>query len=436
VVPTVACGSGGSGGHLTVGAKSAAAGADEIATTRYQAYCDAHPDVQVTFTNTDFDPTAFLNDVAAGTTADVVRMDRQTIGTYIAAGALDSLDDCISRDSIDMSQYYDSAVKQVTSGGKVYGIPEFYDTRLVLVNDSVVQDAGLKPDDINTADWNKLAQENQAMLKKDGGLTRIGFDPKLPEFLPLWAKANGATLVSDDGKTAQLNDPKVAEALDFAASLILAHGTSAEFFDFRSNGPGGSDFFGANNQFVADTVGAFPMEEWYLNVLANNSPNEGISFEPFRARDGSEITFASGSAWAIPSSAKNKNAACDFMKVVTSADAWIAASKVRADKRAAAGQAYTGTYSGNHVADQTIFSTLVTQQSAGKFYPGVQLVVKNMPNAFSLPPIPCGEQFQAAWQDAVQSVLQTGAKAADALGQAQTEAQAAIDAGTAGQTCP
>ena len=28
---------------------------------------------------------------------------------------------------------------------------------------------------------------------------RLGVDPKLPEFLPLWAKANGADLVSEDG---------------------------------------------------------------------------------------------------------------------------------------------------------------------------------------------------------------------------------------------
>ena len=33
------------------------------------------------------------------------------------------------------------------------------------------------------------------------------------------------------------------------------------------------DFFGAKNQFARDQLGAFPMEDFYLNVLAENSPH-------------------------------------------------------------------------------------------------------------------------------------------------------------------
>lgn len=435
--PTAAVGCGEGGAQaLTVGVKSAAAGADEIATTRYQLYCDANPDVAVTFTNRDFDPATFLTDVAAGQTPDVVRMTREIMGTYISAGALDPLDQCITDNQIDTAQYYPAALNEVTSNGSVYGIPDSFETRVVLVNDSVMEDAGLTPEDIDTSNWERLAEINQELLQNEGGLSRIGFDPKLPEFLPLWARANGASIVSEDGLTARLDDPLVVEALDFASSLLLAHGSSAEFFDFRSNGPGGADFFGAQNQFVADTVGAFPMEVFYLATLANNSPDEAITVQPFRARDGSEITFATGAAWAIPSSAQNKAAACEFIKVVTSADAWVAAAQARADLRAAEGEAYTGTYSGNSAADERIFGELVTEETAGNYYEGVQLVVNQMPTAFSLPPVPCGQQFRDAWQEAVRRVLEDGMSAADSLAQAQTEAQEAIDAGAANQPCP
>jgi multiple sugar transport system substrate-binding protein len=435
--PTAAVGCGEGGAQaLTVGVKSEAAGADEIATTRYQMYCDANTDVAVTFTNRDFDPATFLTDVAAGQTPDVVRMTREIMGTYIAAGALDPLDQCITDHQIDTAQYYPAALNEVTWNGSIYGIPDSFETRVVLVNDSVIEEANLTPEDVNTGDWERLAQINEQLLQNEGGLTRIGFDPKLPEFLPLWARANGTSIISEDGLTAQLDDPAVIEALDFASSLLLAHGTSAEFFDFRTSGPGGLDFFGAENQFVMDTVGAFPMEVFYLATLANNSPDEEISVEPFRARDGSEITFATGAAWAIPSSAQNKDAACEFIKTVTSADAWVAAAQARADLRAAEGEAYTGTYSGNSVADETIFGQLVTEETAGNYYEGVQLVVEQMPNAFSLPPVPCGQQFRDAWQEAVQRVLEDGMSAADSLAQAQTEAQDAIDAGANNQPCP
>jgi multiple sugar transport system substrate-binding protein len=401
--------------------------ADEIAYTRYNIFAEQYPDVTLEFTEADFDAQTFLTSVAAGNPPDVIRMDRALVGTYVAEGALDPIDECISTFGIDMSQYREPAVAGVTIDGSVYAIPEFYDSRIILINDSVLDEVGLTPEDIDTSDWDALADLNEQLMAKDGNaITRLGFDPKLPEFLPLWAKANGADIVSADGKTSQLEDPKVAEALDYAVSLITAHGTAPAFFDFRSTGPG-SAFFGPENQFTEDSVGAFPMEQWYLNVLANDTPDEEISFQPFRDRQGNEISFSGGSAWAIPSSADNKDAACEFMRVITLPDSWHAAAKVRADKRAADGEAFTGVYTGNKLADERIFGELVTEESAGAYFEGVQLVQSTSEVAFSLPPIAAAEEFTRIWQAAVQRVMNEGVPAAEALTQADQEAQDAID---------
>jgi multiple sugar transport system substrate-binding protein len=170
------------------------------------------------------------------------------------------------------------------------------------------------------------------------------------------------------------------------------------------------------------------MEQWYLNVLANNTPDEKISFAPFKDRQGNNISFSGGSAWVIPASAKNKDAACEFMRVITLPDSWYAAAKVRADKRAADGEAFTGVYTGNKLADERIFGELVTEESAGAYYPGVQLVIETADTAFSLPPNPAAEEFTRIWQAAVVKVVNEGADAAQALTQADQEAQDAIDA--------
>lgn len=401
--------------------------ADEIAYVRYNVFAEANPDVNLTFTEQDFDAQTFLTAVAAGNPPDVIRMDRALIGTYVAEGALDPLDQCISSRAIDMSQYREPAVASVTVGGSVYGIPEFYDSRIILINDSVIDEVGLTPEDIDTSDWDALAEINEQLMAKDGDtITRIGFDPKLPEFLPLWAKANGADIISADGTESLLDDPKVAEALDYAVSLITAHGTAPAFFDFRSTGPG-SAFFGPENQFTEDSVGAFPMEQWYLNVLANDTPDEEISFQPFRDRQGNEISFSGGSAWAIPSSADNKDAACEFMRVVTLPDTWFAAAETRAEMRAADDEAFTGVYTGNRLADERIFGELVTEETAGAYFEGVQLVQSTSEVAFSLPAIAAAEEFDRIWRAAVDRVMNQGVPAADALAQADQEAQDAID---------
>jgi multiple sugar transport system substrate-binding protein len=117
----------------------------------------AHPQVQVKITEGGFDEQQFLSAVASGAPPDLVYVDREIIGTYAARGAIQPLDQCISSAGIDMGQYRPAAVQQVTVDGKVYGIPEFYSVRVMIINNKAVSDAGLRPGDVDTSDWSKLA---------------------------------------------------------------------------------------------------------------------------------------------------------------------------------------------------------------------------------------------------------------------------------------
>ena len=128
----------------------------------------------------------------------------------------------------------------------------------------------------------------------------MGFNSKLPEFLPLWVRANGGQMLSDDGRTAMLNSPKVVEALDFASGIYNQQGGFAAMKAFRDTW----DFFGANNQVVADQIGFWPMEQWYMNFLAGTSPDAPVAFKPFTDQNGEPITYVTGSAWAIPVGSK------------------------------------------------------------------------------------------------------------------------------------
>ena len=111
-----------------------------------------------------------------------------------------------------MSNFREAAVTQVTFDGKVYGVPEFFNVVVIVINNDVAEEAGVDPATLDMSDWDALKTANEKMLKKEGSnITRLGFDPKLPEFLPLWAKINGVDILSADGKTSNLDDPKVAD---------------------------------------------------------------------------------------------------------------------------------------------------------------------------------------------------------------------------------
>jgi multiple sugar transport system substrate-binding protein len=397
---------------------------DEIAKARVEIFKRENPEVNLTITEGGFDEQQFLSAVASGNPPDLVYFDRKLVGTYARRGSIMPLDDCIKKQKIDMGQYRPAARAQVTFNEKVYGIPEFYSVRVVYMNEAVLKEAGMTANDVNFGDWASLAAANAKLAKVSGGrLDRIGIDPKLPEFLPLWAKANGVDILSADGKTPRLNDPKVVEALAAGLKLINDQGGWGTFKSFRDT----FDFFGAESPLAKNLIAVWPMEEWFVNVAARNTPNAQIVVKPFTDRQGKPLTMASGQTWAIPKGAKNPDAACTFMMTMTRTSTWVDAAKARLEARKAAGAPFTGVFTGNVNADREIFTKVYQPSGNKRFDDGVQTILQAQDVAFSIPASPAGAEFDKAWYDAANRVLSAGADPAAALDQAQREAQAAFD---------
>ena len=397
---------------------------DEIAKVRVDRFREEYPDAKVSFSESGFEEQPFLSALASGEPPDVVNVPRNTIGTFIARGVLAPLDDCIAQQGIDMGVFYDAAVSQVTVEGTTYALPEFFNSRIWIMSNKAFKDAGLDPQELDVSDWDAIAEANEQLTKTNGNrLTRIGIDPKLPEFLPLWSWANASDIISEDGLTSQLETPGVAEALEYSNSIHEAAGGRTKFLDFRDTW----DFFGEENQFAADQLGANPFEQWYLNVLADVSPNVDITVRPFETRDGEPFTWSDGNAWAITADADNPGAACAFIALMTAKDTWVEAGEARAKMRNKENKPNLGVYTGNREADEVIFEDL----GLGKwpsFEQAVQTILEVQENARSIPPSPAAAAFETAWISAADGVMTGGDDPAEALAAADQEAQEAIDA--------
>ncbi len=396
---------------------------DEIANTR-AAEAERVLKADVDNPRGGFNDQRFLAALAARDVPDLVYLDRFKVGTYAAKGAFVPLSSCIKREKINLKQYRKAALSEVTYKGKLYAIPEFTNQRTIIINNRVVRAAGVKLADVKTSNWKKLAQINRKMLKRSGDkTTRIGFDPKLPEFFPLWAKANGHDILSKNGLKAQLDHPKAIAALQFAYSLIQAHGGWGPFKSFRDT----HDFFGAKNGIAENQVGALPIENFYYAVLARVSPNVDITARAFMKRNGAPITWISGNGWAIAKGAKNPGNACKWIKVVTNASTWVKAARARIEALNRSGRPFVGLSTANSVADVKIYEDLYQKTKKKGFDDAVRLLVQVQRYSFTIPASPAGAEFQQAWQDAVNRVLNRQQTPAQALRQAQREAQAAID---------
>ncbi|WP_043629375.1 ABC transporter substrate-binding protein [Nonomuraea candida] len=395
---------------------------DEIGATRVGLAEKSLKGAEVKLVEGDLDIQQFLSSVAAGDPPDVIYANRDQVGTFASRGAIIPLTSCVRGEGVDTSMYDKNALAQVTFGGEVYAIPEFNQVQITMANAGLLKAAGLTIGDVNGSDWDKISAAARKLVKAPGGKLRVvGFDSKLPEFLPLWAKSLGADLLSPDGRTARLNSPEVVEALTFAVSIYDAQGGFAKVKAARDS----ADFFGKGNQYARNELGAMPMEQWYVNVLNDVSPKAPMAFDTFRTPEGEPLAFASGSAWAIPKGAKNAGAACRFAKTMTLVESWKAAARARIDERAAEGKPFTGILTGNVRADAEIRKMITP--GGEPWDSGVKAVYEANDHAFSMPANPADKEFEEAWQGAVNRVLNGQEQPRAALDRAQREAQAALD---------
>src|SRR3954453_6294264 len=370
-----------------------------------------------------YDPQRFLTQLASGNVPDIVYLDRQQVGTLAAKGALQPLQGCADAQAIKLSQFRQAALDEASYDGQLYALPEFTNQRALIVDTDVLKSAGVPLSDVSTTNWDKLKAVTKKLTTLSGGkVTRIGFDPKIPEFFIMWAHANGVDLLSKDGKTVHFDDPKAVEALTYTKSLIDEQGGWDKFKSFRDTW----DFFGAKNQVAENQVGAWPMESWYWNVLAESSPNVKVTAVPFTDRQGKPLTFISGSGWAIPKGAKNPGLACTWMKTMTSVKAWMTAAKARAAATQAKGQVFTGLYTANNVADKQILDN-VYESSSPAYDNAVKTLVDVQKNAVAFPASPAGARVQQSLTDAINRVLAGSQSPQASLARAQKEAQQAID---------
>jgi multiple sugar transport system substrate-binding protein len=350
-------------------------------------------------------------------------MSRDNIGTSAARGVLSPLEGCLRAENINRRMYRVAALNQTTYQGRLYAIPEFTNQITLIVNNNVAQQANVPVAQIQTTNWQQLRAANRRMLRiQDGRVTRIGFDPKLPEFFPLWVKWFGADIISKNGLRAQLNTPQAIQALTFATSLIRDHGGWDRFKAYRDT----FDYFGRINPMSGNTMGATPFESFWYNVLAEGAPVD-ITAKYFTNRRGGPITMVSGNGWVIPKGARNPGLACKFMKAMTATASWKAVAKNRFDLRRRQGRAFTGLYTANTEADIEIFEDIYQPMGNRQFDEAVALLVRAPRFAFSIPLSPASAQFRQAWVDAVNRVLtgQQGVRAS--LNRAQQEAQRAIN---------
>ena len=313
----------------------------------------------------------------------------------------------------------------MTLDGKVYGIPEFNQVQVTMANADLLAAAGVTIEDVNGSDRAAMTEANEALTKADGGsLSVIGVDSKLPEFLPLWVAASGGSLLSDDGKTASLDSQEAIDSLTWAVGIYDDQGGFSQVKAFRDS----ADFFGEGNQFATNVLGAMPMEQWYINVLNEVSPDAPMAFDTVRTTVGRAHRLRGRFGLGHPLGHRERGCCLplgqgdDLRRRL--ARGRRGAPRACARRRASPSPASSPA---TRVADEEIRG-MVT--SGGEPWDaGIEAMYEANDHTVSLPANPADAEFEQAMQDAVNSVLNGEATPEEALAEAQETAQKALDEG-------
>lgn len=278
------------------------------------------------------DPTRFLISVAGGTPPDVIWFDRYAIAEWAARGAFAPLDPFIDRDlaaqrpeTPSADRYFGSCWNEAKYRNQVYGIPTSVDDRALIYNRDLLKQAGLvdangeaKP----PRTWEELADYavKLSAFDAEGNLTRVGFAPQFGNsWLYMYGWMNGGRFMSEDGKTCTINEPRIVEALTYMTEVYNRLGGYAKVAAFQAGFQGGE-----LDPFIQGKVAMKIDGSWQMPFLAAYGRNVdfGVAPPPMPEKELAagkpQVTWNGGWAYAIPATAKNKDAAWEFIRYMTS----------------------------------------------------------------------------------------------------------------------
>lgn len=239
--------------------------------------------------------------IASGTGPDLVTLGTDFVSQYVAKGVLAPFDDFYATDAAKslLPQSYGGA----TIGGHTYGMPvNFYD-EMLCYNKDIFNAAGLTP----PTTWDEFATDAPKLTKTANGKVvqypiALGNQTDTTRFWQPLLWNGGGGVVSDDGKTALLSDPKTLSALQFWVNGVKDNHWS----------PIGDDGPQAEALFNAGKAAMVPCGPWVVGTAQAAKINLGLA--PMPSGPAGNFPWSQSTVWAAPStiSADHKAAAEQF----------------------------------------------------------------------------------------------------------------------------
>jgi multiple sugar transport system substrate-binding protein len=238
--------------------------------------------------------------------------------------ALRPLDNFITQDNFDTGIFFPALMDEMMYMDRVFGLPQATAAYALYYNKDIFREAGLDPEQPPRT-WDELIQAAHAIdsIDADGRIQRMGYLPDWDNLLPsimqtslLMAWELGATLLSDDGRTAELDDPRFAKSLQWIVDYY-------DDYDIkRVRAFRGTFGYDTQHCFISEKVGMFIGSNFIMDNLQRYRPDldYGVTTIPTHELGGPTASPAGVFWYAIPRNAPEAEAAWEFMAYSTQAE--------------------------------------------------------------------------------------------------------------------
>ncbi len=233
-------------------------------------FAQVYPNVKVTYEPIPDDyQTKIKTQISGGTEADVFYVDPQLTDLLIDSNKLLELTPMMTAAGVNKGDYFTSLINIFSRGDKVYGLPKDLGSIIVFYNTDMVAKTGAKaPPADGKWTWDDYKAFAKTLTQGTDPNTKV-FGIAHPADYARWlpfALANGAKVLSDDGKKAAINSPEAKAALDWYYGFIK-DGTATEPKTVSAGWPG--EAFGKGRIAAAIEGG------WMIPYLAD--PGNGFT---------------------------------------------------------------------------------------------------------------------------------------------------------------
>jgi multiple sugar transport system substrate-binding protein len=237
---------------------------------------------------------------------DVIFMYPTALPAWVDLAALTPLDEWVT--PAVKAEYFAAGIETFTWNGRLYGLPKDASAEILFYNKAMFRERGVP---LPTAEWtwdDFLAAAKQLTRDTDGDGRTDVYGTEQPPWDSLVLQ-NGGQVISDDGTRCLLGEPAAVEALKFWAELRTRYRVTPTPESRMDQTPW--------QLFALRRTGMFVSMYPAVPILRRTCDFEWDIALPPRGPQRARSAFQ-GSAFAITSQCRNKDAAFTFVRWMTS----------------------------------------------------------------------------------------------------------------------